>query len=294
MKKGIFVHGALFLVALLYGGNYVIAKAIMPEYFPAILIVLFRVLFGLFFFWIFALFFPNERIRRTSDYLQIALCALLGVATNQMLFFKGLSLTSPINASLVMTVTPILVLVASRIVLKEKIKGTKVLGVLLGFSGAILLIYSSFGNLDISQGNWRGDLMVFANASSYGLYLVMVKPLIEKYRTTTVVKWLFTFGLFMVAPFGLMEWPNFSASQVPDWSWLNLAYILIGVTILAYFLNAWALNYANPSLVGIYIYLQPILATTISILLFQDILSPEKIISGLLIFLGVYFVSIRK
>ncbi len=294
MKKAFWVHSALFSVALLYGGNYIIAKDIMPGIFSPVLIVTFRVIFGLIFFWSFAAFLPKEKIQNLSDYGKLALCALFGIATNQLLFFKGLSITSPINASLVMTTTPILVLVASRIVLKEKVRGQKAFGVMLGFSGALLLIYSSTTRIDLGSGDWRGDLMVLINASSYGLYLVLVKPLIAKYSTTTVVKWLFLFGSLMVIPFGIPHFQEFSFNEIPNWSWLNLTYILIGVTVLAYFLNAWALNYANPSLVGIYIYLQPVLATLISIILDKDQLTLDKFIAGGLIFLGVYFVSIRK
>ncbi len=294
MKNKILVHAALFSVALLYGGNYIIAKGIMPGIFHPSLIILFRVIFGLFFFWGFALLKENEKLRSARDYFHLALAALLGIAVNQLFFFNGLSMTSPFNASLVMTTTPILVLLASRVILKEKISWTKLVGVLLGFSGAVLLILVTFQQGAVGTGNWKGDVMVLINASSYGLYLVVVKPLIRRYHTHTVVKWLFLFGTLYVIPFGINYLDPDQLTQTPSWAWLNLLYILIGVTVLAYFLNAWALNYASPSLVGIYIYLQPVLAGMISLILGMDELSPGKLIAGLLIFLGVYLVSIRR
>ena len=136
--------------------------------------------------------------------------------------------------------------------------------------------------------------MIFLNASSYGLYLVLVKPLMKKYQTVTVVKWLFLFGFIIVFPFGYEQVSAITWSDQPLKVFLVLAYIIIGVTIMAYFFNAWALSKVNPSLVGIYIYLQPLLASTIAIFAGVDSLSIGKGIAALLIFLGVYFVSIRR
>jgi drug/metabolite transporter (DMT)-like permease len=294
VKNRFLVHSALFFTAILYGGNYLIAKEIMPGIFHPFLIVFVRIGVGGAFFWLFALRSGNEKISESKDYLKLALCALLGVATNQMLFFKGLSMTSPINASLVMTTTPILVLLAARFILKEPFKWQKLLGVALGFLGAIVLVISSASYDNLGFGNWKGDVLVFINASSYGFYLVLVKSLIEKYKTITVMKWLFLFGFLFISPFSLSEVLAFHPSAIPSWAWWNLSYIIVGVTILAYLFNAWALNYASPTLVGVYIYLQPILATVFSLLLDKDQITMGKAIAGLLIFAGVYLVSIRR
>ncbi len=293
MNPRIKAHLALFLVALIYGANYTIAKVVLDDnYIQPQAFVLMRVFSGMVFFWLIHGLFVKEKVDR-KDIFKFVLCGLFGVAINQMFFFLGLKLTTPINASLIMTTTPILVLIISSIMIGEKITFRKVIGIIAGCAGAILLITQG-EDIRFGKDQMWGNMLIFINATSYGIYLVIVKTLMQKYSPITVAKWIFTFGIVFVFPFGIedlavVEWTSFGMII-----WLAVVYVLICTTILAYLFNAYALKTVNPSVVSTYIYLQPLLAGIIAILFAKDNLDAVKIISGILIFLGVYLVSTKN
>ncbi|MDX1665627.1 MAG: EamA family transporter [Saprospiraceae bacterium] len=283
-------HAALFTATLIFGGNYTIAKIPMDGgYIDPLPFILLRVCGAGLLFWLFHALFVQERVER-RDFGRLALCALFGVAINQMMFFSGLELTSPINASLIMTTTPMMVLLASYALLGERITLQKIAGIGTGATGAILLI--TYGKeVTFSSEQSLGDLMIAINATSYGLYLVLVKSLMRKYNPLTVIKWVFSFGLLFVLPFGLgglqtTPWHTFSTDI-----WLSVAYVVLGTSFLAYLLNVYALKMVNASIVSIYIYLQPLLATLIAIAFTSEKLLGIQLVSGTLIFMGVYLVS---
>ena len=293
MDSTIKAHLALFAVALIYGANYTIAKEVMNNgSIQPLGFILLRVISGFLFFSLIHRLLIREKVEK-KDFGLLMLCGLFGVAINQMFFFSGLELTRQINAALIMTVTPVIVLVASAILIGERITFRKLIGILLGGSGAVLLI--SFNKeIDFDRSGRLGDLMILVNAISYGVYIVLVKSLLRKYHPFTVIKWVFTFGLIAVFPFGFrqlgaVEWSLFSFPV-----WTAVLYVIIGTTILAYLLNIYALGILNPSTVSIYIYLQPLIAAAIALYLGKDELTWVKFISGLLIFYGVYLVSIQK
>ena len=211
------------------------------------------------------------------------------------MFFYGLELTSPINASVIMTINPVIVLLASAILMKEKVTLRKTVGIALGMTGAILQIMDPFGVAKRIEGiNWVGDLLVMGNAASYAIYLVLVRKMMLKYKAMTVVKWTFTFGLIMMVPIGFME-----LIQV-DWSsftldiGLRLGFVLVGTTILAYLLNAWSLKHVSSTVVGAFIYLQPILATFIALVFAGYEATWHLGLYAALIFIGVYLVSVKS
>ena len=290
MSKVAKAHIALFLVALIYGANYSIAKLVMDDnYIQPFGFIVLRVLSGMGLFWFFHLVFVREKIKK-EDIPMLFLCAFFGVAVNQMCFFMGLKHTTPINASLIMTTTPILVLVTSAILIKEKITFQKMVGIANGAIGAIILI-SKGGSFLLQQDQLLGDALIFTNAISYGIYLVLVKKLMTRYHPITIVKWVFTFSIFMVLPFGwndvkAVEWSTFTPTI-----WFAFAYVLIAVTFLAYLFNAFALKVVNPSVASIYIYLQPLFASIIALTMGKDELDEIKILAGILIFAGVFLVS---
>ena len=290
MSQTVRAHIALFIVALLYGANYSIAKIVLDdEYIQPLGFIILRVLSGLILFWFFHQMFIREKVMR-KDFGLLFLCAIFGVAINQMFFFMGLKYTTPINASLIMMTTPILVLITSAILIKEKVTWIKLIGIGLGITGAAFLI--GYGKeISFAPKRLLGDMMIFINASSYGIYLVIVKKLMIRYHPITIVKWVFTFGIFLVLPFGVqdlqvVEWESFTRTI-----WLAVVYVLIGATFLTYLLNAFALKIVNPTVVSIYIYLQPLLATLIALMMEKDELDLIKILAGILIFFGVYLVS---
>jgi drug/metabolite transporter (DMT)-like permease len=289
-------HLALLGANVIYGANYVIAKGIMPDKISPNAVVFIRLACCTFLFWLIKFLFIKEQIK-SRDLLRLALCGLLGAAANQLLFFHGINLTSPIDASIIMTITPVIVLIFSLFILKEPITKPKILGISIGGIGAILLIL--YGNKAIGTSSFLGNLFVFLNACSYGLYLVVAKTLMKKYHTITVISWVFLFGFIYVFPFGINDvlTTNFEAFTLN--TYLVLGYIVLFTTFFAYLFNVYALNYLSPSVNSSYVYLQPAVSfviVSISAYVFlnndyaQDI-NLIKIVSCLLIILGVYIIS---
>lgn len=282
-------HIALFLVNLIYGGNYSIAKIALPAYIKPYGFILIRVFFACLLYWLLKAFLVQEKVS-WKDKAYLFLCGMFGVATNQLFFFKGLSITSEINASLLMITTPILVMLISVFMKRESMNLIKFIGLLLGVAGALLLIAGRFnGSFQLNQLN-KGDLFIVFNAISYSFYLVLVKKMMEKYNPLTVISHVFLFGLIPVAFIGFKQFSEVEWSSFTPAVWLSVIYVVIATTFLAYLLNVYALKRVNPSLVGIYIYLQPLFAAFISILLGKP-LSMIHFIAALLIFSGVFFVS---
>jgi drug/metabolite transporter (DMT)-like permease len=292
MSEKFRTHLYLFLANLIYALNFTIAKDVVPHYIQPFGIIVIRVTVALVLFAILQVFFIKEKIKRTDIGLLI-LCGLSGVAVNQLLFFKGLSITTPINAALMMTTTPILVLLLSGIFHDEKVTWLKILGVVCGASGAVLIILSGT-ELTRGAGQTMGDVFVLINAASYAIFLVIVKPLMKKYHPVTIITWVFFFGWFFVLPVGWNEFSSIQWDQFTGAICIELAFIVFFTTFLAYLLNTVAMRQAAPSVVGIYIYLQPALATIAALALNRDEYPLIKIIATMLIFLGVYFVSMKN
>ena len=289
MKKIILAHIALIFANLIYAINFTLAKDVMPEYIMPSGFILLRVSSAVFLFSIVYFLFIREKIKK-KDLVRLAVCGLFGVAVNQLFFFEGLNLTSPINASIIMTTNPIIVLVISFICLRDKITGYKLFGVLLGIFGAWNLILNS-NNMSFSSGSGLGDIFVLINATSYGLYLVLVKPLMSKYNPITILFIVFSFGLIFVFPFGYNELSLVNWTEIPNNIWFEIGFVVLFTTFFAYLLNAFALKNVSPNTVSIYIYLQPVLASFFAIYWGADELKEDKIIAALFIFAGVYLVS---
>ncbi len=285
-------HLALLSVALIYGANYTIAKKVLDlDYLTPNGFILLRVISGFVLFNIVHFLIIKEKVDR-KDIGLLGLCGLFGIAINQLFFFKGLGETSPVHASLIMVMTPIIVLIVSSIHLKEKISSRKISGIILGMLGAVLLILKGNSAID-SMSSLKGDVFVLINAFSYALYLVLVKNLMKKYHPFTVMKWIFSFGLIVVIPFGVGDLSEVMWSNFPTDIWIAIAYVLLFTTFLAYLLNAYALSTVNPTTASAYIYMQPLIASTIAILWYNDHLSWFKALCGLLIFSGVYLISMQ-
>ena len=291
MNKILKAHISLLIANLIYALNFTIAKDVMPNFILPSAFILLRVMGALFLFSFSYFIFFFQKIE-LKDILRFAICGLFGVAINQLFFFEGLNLTTPINAAIVMTTNPILVMLLSFIIVKEAISFKKILGITLGFIGASTLILSD-GAIDLSSNNSTGNLFVFINATSYGLYLVIVKPLLNKYHPLTVLFYVFAFGLLFVLPFGFDDLTNVKWRTIPVNIYLEIIFVVVCTTFIAYLLNSSALKTLTASTVSIYIYLQPILASLFAIFLGADFLDEKKIIASVLIFSGVYLVSIR-
>ena len=290
-KRNLALVGAT-IVSMIYGMTFTIAKDVMPQYIDAYGFILMRVGGSTLLFWLSWLFVPKERII-LADFPRIIACAFFGVAFNMLLLFKGLSLTTPISTAVIMVATPIIVLVLSAIMIKERLQTSKVIGIILGLIGtAFLILYGkSIGNA--SNGS-LGNFLVFANAVSYGFYLIIVKKLMDKYNAFTFVKWLYLFGFLMVLPFGWSQFAAVDWSVVPVSILWKIGFVVIFSTFLTYLLNLLSMKELKPTTVAVFIYLQPLFATIFAISLGKDNLNWVKITAAMLIFGGVYLVIQKK
>ena len=294
-------HLALLGANLIYGINHIVAKGVMPDKIGPSAFIFLRVLGAGILFWIVKSFI-KERVER-KDLLLLLVCGFFGVATNQLLFFHGLNLTSPIDASIIITAVPVMVVVFSAILLKEKITTNKIIGITIGAIGAILLVW--YGKSAVGTSSILGNTFVLINACSYALYLVLVKPLMKKYNPITVITWVFLFGFLFVFPIGINDALTTDYSAFTLDTYLTISFVIIGTTFLAYLFNIYALTKVSPSVNGSYIYLQPVISfAMVAIYAFalghdeyaQDI-NLIKIVSCLLVIAGVYLISktpIRK
>lgn len=295
-KKLILAHIAMFFVALIYASNFTIAKPVMAGETPYVQpfgFIMLRVLAGTSLFWLTHLFFVRERID-IKDIWRLALCGVCGVAGNQLCFFYGLNLTTPINGALIMLTTPILVLLLSMLVFKEKLTSMKAGGIVLGLSGATLLILNNGAAIPDAPNPMLGNIFIGINAAFYAVYLVLVKPLMSKYSPITTLKWVFLFGTIYVLPFGWNQMLEVDYEALPTSILLSIGFVLFFVTYLAYLLNGSALSVVKASVSSTYIYLQPLLASIIAVAAGKDKITLTMIFAGLLIFAGVFLVSKRS
>ncbi|NTV83253.1 MAG: EamA family transporter [Bacteroidales bacterium] len=291
MNRNVKAHLALLGANTIYGLNYVIAKGIMPDYLMPKAIIFIRVSVTVLVFGILHFVLPAQKVEK-KDILKMALCAVFGVAINQILFFEGLNLSTPINASIIITVIPVLILLFAHYILNERITTIKVIGIILGAAGAIMIILSA-GSGDFKSATMLGNLLIFINAASWAFYLVLIKPLMEKYDSVTVMKWVFFFGLIIVFPFTFHSFTSTDFISIPLNIWMSVAFVVFGATLGAYFLNNYSLKSVSPSVNGIYIYLQPLIASVVAILFGKDELTVIKIMAAVLIMAGVFFVTRR-
>jgi drug/metabolite transporter (DMT)-like permease len=285
-------HLYLLVSNLIYGASFTIAKAIIPEYIKPYGMILIRVTVTAVMFLIIQWLFVKEKIAR-RDVPLLIICALFGVTINQLLFFKGLSMTSPISASIISTTTPILVFVFAFFLHEEKLGFKKIAGIIAGAAGAVIIIMAG-KEINLSVGSFLGDVLVFANAASYAVYLVIIKPLMKKYQPLTIITWVFFFGWLFVVPVGWSEFRHINWQAITPVIWWAIIFVVIFTTFFSYLLNILALKNTSSSVVGIYIYVQPIFATLIAVLFGKDQLNLQNIMASLLIFIGVYLVSFSK
>lgn len=282
-------HLALIISGILFGANYWIAKGLMPNYLQPMQIILIRGLLSLILFWLVAFAKDNQKIAG-KDHLILALAGLTGIAINQAFFFIGLSLTSPVDTALIHSASPIVVLLFSAWLVGEKTGRSKISGIALGALGAVLLVFQ--GNFNSSGGNHLlGNTLIFLNIISYSLYLVIIKPLMAKYSAITLMKWVFLYGFLFVLPFCLPSASKINFHNFTTYTWLSMLYIVLGTTFLTYLLTSFSLKTVSAGIAGYYIYMQPVIAALIGIMLFGERLTMIKSIAAMLVFIGVFLVN---
>lgn len=287
-----FIHVLLFTTTLIYSLNYNLAKLIIPHSLKPIEYVITRTIPTAILLWGFSFILVKEKIKNSSDYLKLYLCSLFGMVINQISFYEGLALINPINASLLATTTPIFVLIFSCTISKERLSYSKVIGIILAATGAISLIIMN--GVSFSNTSFLGSLYILLDAVSFAIYLIFVKQLTKAYHPFTIMKWIFTFGgitLLVLAPFDI----NKVIQAITD---INLLMILIFIvffgTFFVYLVEVMVLKKVNPSMVGVYIYLQPIFTTIIAISAGNEALTTIQILGAILILAGIYIVSKKQ
>lgn len=262
----------------------------MPDFIQPYGLVMLRVIGASILFWLASLFGPKEKIEK-KDYWRILICAIFGMGINMLVFLKGLSLSTPINSAVIITITPIFVLILSAFLIKEKITSRKITGIIIGLAGALGLIL--FGN-EIRQDAPNiplGNFYILLNAIFYGTYLIIAKTLIEKYHPFTFMKWLFSLGVLICLPFGYQElmaidWPN-----LPFEALWKIAFVILGTTFCTYLFNIFALTQLKASTVSAFIYVQPLIGILYAVATGQDNLTTVKVFAACLVLLGVYLAS---
>ena len=282
---------AAFGATLIYGLNHTVAKNVMPIYIGPYAFVLLRVIGASILFWTVSLFIKTEKIDK-KDWPRIILCSFLGMVINMLAFFKGLELSTPVNSSVMITLSPIIVFIFSAILLKEKIESMKAFGIASGFVGALILVLYTAKTGVNAPNIPMGNFLFIVNSFAYGLYLVLVKPLISKYNIITLLKWLFLLGVIMnfpvtISQFSEVEWTNLPLKEAI----IPMAFVVIGTTFFTYLFNAYALTKLTASSVSSFIYLQPIVGIVFAISTKSDSLTLISVVGMILIFIGIYLVT---
>jgi drug/metabolite transporter (DMT)-like permease len=296
LKALINIRVVAFLAALgattIYGINHTVAKGVMPDYVGAFGFIFLRTGGAALLFWISSIFVKSEKIAK-QDWKPLITAAILGASINMLSFFKGLELSTPINSSILVTITPIIVVIFSSILLKEKIYFTKVLGIAMGLVGAIgLVIYGKEVRMD-APNIPLGNTLFIVNATAYGLYLIVIKKVMEKYQPITVLKWVFTIAFIVNLPityssFNQINW------EMPPSIIASVVFVILGTTYMTYLFNGFALTKLKASTVSSFVYVQPLIGIIVAILSGQDQLNFTKVAAGILVLSGVYFASKKQ
>ena len=287
-KENTRAHVAVLFTNIFFACNYSLVKFVSPAVIGPYGLNLARVLVSIVLFWLLWLFEGSPAGIQKKHLVRFLLAAVLGVTINQMLFVKGLTLTSTIHASLLSLCTPLLITLLAFWVLREKVTIFKAVGLALGIGGAILLIMAKESH---GHASLRGDILIILNAIAYTFYFIMVKPLMDVYSPFHVMRWVFTFGTLMMLPFGAEQLAGAAWTQM-EWTHIAaLLFITIAGTFIAYSFNIYGIRQLGAGVTGSYIYTQPVLAAIIAAIFLHEEFTLQKIIAALLICAGVFLVS---
>ncbi len=283
---------AALAATTIYGLNHTIAKEVMPFYVQPFAFIMLRVTGAAILFWMVSFFGPKEKIAM-EDWGRILVCSILGTVINMLAFFKGIALSTPINSAVLTTLTPIIVIILSMILIKEKILFTKGLGVFLGFLGTLSLIVFGSEIRQDAPDIPLGNLLIMVNSICFGAYLILVKKLLEKYHPFTFMKWLFTIGVIINFPITFNEITQVQWSQLPLHIIWAIAYVVVATTFLTYLFNIFALTQLKASTLSAFSYLQPLIGILFALAMGKDHLTPIKIVATILVLTGIYLASRR-
>ena len=285
-------HIACFLAYAIFGVNIIVCKDLTGGHLISpIAIFTLRSLGAGLLFWILSLFFPYEKVEK-RDYLKIFAAAFLGYFVTQLTFLMAIPDVTPMHCSIISSMSPIYTMFIAAIVLKEPLSWQKAGGVVLSLCGILFLIFSNAaGASGVSESKLSGIFLMFLNSLSFSLYLGIFKPVIAKYSVVTFMKWIFLFSALMSLPLSFREVFSFEWTRIPAVQMWELGYLIVFATFMSYFLIPFGQKRIRPTLVSMYSYIQPIIATVISIILAMDILTWQKLLAALMVFSGVFIVS---
>lgn len=287
-------HLSMFGANCMWGLMAPVAKMVMAAGVVAPLLMTdFRIVGAAVLFWVYSAFCPREHVSG-PDLLRLMGAALLGIVFNQGCYIFGVGLTSPGEASVITTTMPIWVLLLAAVVLHEPVTLRKVGGIVVGAGGALILVLGNLGASAQGSGNMKGDLLVLAAQFCYALYLTIYKNFIRRYSVVTLMKWMFTFAAIAIMPFSVGSMMSTPWSAVTVGQMCGIGYVVFFATFIAYILVMIGQKNLQPTVVGMYNYVQPVVAAGIGIALGLDTVTPLKICAVALIFTGVYLVSSRK
>ena len=292
-NRPLIAHLSMFFASAFWGLMAPLGKDAMTHGLTGIDMVTFRVTGGALLFWLTSFFLPKEHVPK-KDLLMFVGAAIFGLVTNQCCYTIGLSITSPINASIVTTSMPIFAMILAAIILKEPITGKKALGVCLGCSGAVILILTSAVAPNAKVGDLRGDLLCMCAQLSFALYLSMFSPLIKRYSVFTVNKWMFTFATLLILPFTCGHVAAIDFVNVPGKTWLETGFVVFFGTYISYILMMIGQHTLRPTVVSIYNYVQPLVSVTVTILTGIGVFKPSQGLAVILVCLGVWLVTKSK
>lgn len=288
-KHNIKAHLIVLTGNFFFGVSVIAIKHLSPSVMPPLALNVVRVCIALGLFWCMLLFKPSKPGIKKKHIPLFIICAATGVAINQILFVQGTSITSPIHASLLMLVTPIVITLLAVWFFKEKITIHKLLGLVLGIGGAAILILLK-NNAD-KESSILGDVLIVINAVSYAFYLILAKPLMVYYKPEQVIRWVFLFGAILIIPIGFKTTHHILWTSFLWHHWVALAFVVIGSTFLSYLFMVYGLAKLGSTVVGTYMYTQPIFATIAAMVLFNEKLTAIKLLAAIFIFGGVYLVN---
>ncbi len=277
---------------IIYGINHTLAKGVMPIYVKPFGFIFLRVVGAAILFWGISFFGPKEKIEM-RDWGRLVVAALLGMVINMLSFFKGLELSTPINSAVLVTISPIIVVVLSAFLLSERITLNKGLGIFLGFIGALGLVLFGAELRQDAPNIPLGNTLFIVNATAYGAYLIVAKKLVEKYHPFTLMRWLFSIAVLINFPITLGEFLEIEWSIMPLWAYGVIAFVIVGTTFCTYLFNIFAMTELKASTIGAFIYVQPLFGILFAMITGKDTLTTVKILAALLVLMGVYLASKR-
>lgn len=291
-NKSLSGHMACFTAYAIFGVNIIVCKDLTSGHLISpIAIFTLRSLGAGLLFWLLSLFLPYEKVGK-QDYLKIFGAAFLGYFVTQLTFLMAIPDVTPMHCSIISSMSPIYTMFIAAIVLKEPLSWQKTGGVALSLFGILFLIFNNAsGSSGAAESSLSGIFLMFLNSLSFSLYLGIFKPVIVRYSVVTFMKWIFLFSALMSLPLSFREVFSFEWTRIPSAQMWELGYLIVFATFMSYFLIPFGQKRIRPTLVSMYSYIQPIIATVISIIIGMDILTWQKLLASAMVFIGVFIVS---